>query len=83
MASPDSQLSTIGRALAAKIETLTGVPTYYYLFRYNGRSLAAEKATKCIVCGGDWVLEKRWGDFDFRCDGCRLVSNIAFDVRHG
>lgn len=81
LASPDSELSKTGRMLAAKVETLTGVPTYYYLFRYNGRSLAAEKATKCIVCAGDWLLEKRWDDFDFRCDRCRLISNIAFDVR--
>jgi predicted nucleic acid-binding Zn ribbon protein len=80
---PDSQLSKMGREICAAIEERSGTPTYYYLSRHSGRSLKAELERKCPVCAGEWRLEEKWGLFDFRCDRCRLVSNIAFDVRRG
>lgn len=83
LSDPESELSKSGREICAAIEEKTGTPTYYYLLRHSGRSSKAERERKCPVCAGEWLLDEKWGLFDFRCDHCRLVSNIAFDIRHG
>ncbi|QTA84144.1 DUF2310 family Zn-ribbon-containing protein [Desulfonema magnum] len=77
----DSPLSREGMKLS---ERLTSVfrPSYYYLYRYKTHSEKAEMARKCPICGGDWYLERRLHNkFDFKCDKCRLLSNIAFDLK--
>ncbi len=77
-----SSLSRRGRAACARIAKVTGTPTYYYLMRSGGRSLAREHERRCPGCNGRWRLEEPWHRlFDFRCDRCRLVSNIAWEVR--
>lgn len=77
-----SLLSRRGRDLAKRIEYLTRVPTYYYLYRVGGDSLAAEQERPCPGCGGDWRLAEPLHDiFDFRCDPCRLLSNISWDFK--
>ena len=82
MASPDSSLTKRGRELCEQINQSTGVPTYYYLFRYHGRSLAKERGRRCPLCGGEWLLaEPLFDRFDFRCDTCRLLSTIALSLR--
>jgi predicted nucleic acid-binding Zn ribbon protein len=73
----DSSLSRRGREICKHFENGTGKPTYYYLYRYYGRSAGAENARTCPGCGGQWLLSDRWNLFDFRCDTCRLVSNLA------
>ena len=77
----DSELSKEGRDLCRRIEAGAGVPTYYYLMRYFARSKKGELKSRCPDCGGEWLNEsdslKR---YEFRCDRCRLVSNIADDV---
>jgi predicted nucleic acid-binding Zn ribbon protein len=79
---PDSSLSRQGRSICRKISELTGKPAYYYLYRYGGRGGQAEARRLCPGCGGEWLLKEPWHRlFDFRCDRCRLVSNIAWDVR--
>jgi predicted nucleic acid-binding Zn ribbon protein len=78
----DSSLSKRGRELAAEISRLTGKPTYYCLYRYGGRSRAQERKRLCPSCGGAWLLDAPWHRlFDFKCDKCHLLSNIAWDVR--
>ncbi len=78
----DSSLSKRGRAICDTVTDSTGVPTYYYLHRWTARSRKQELARKCPSCNGEWLLDEPWHTiFDFRCDRCRLVSNIAFDVR--
>ena len=75
----DSSLSKRGREVCEVIENATQTPTFYYLLRYYGRSKKAERERKCPSCGGDWLLEEKLLDlFDFKCDACRLLSNIAF-----
>ncbi|HEX2746593.1 MAG TPA: DUF2310 family Zn-ribbon-containing protein, partial [Verrucomicrobiales bacterium] len=75
-----SQLSVEGRDLCREIETATGVPVYYYLMQYKGwRGGEVHKA--CPGCDGAWRTEslpepsRRWWQFIFKCDLCRLVSN--------
>jgi len=78
----DSSLSKRGVEICAAIEKSTGVPTYYYLYRSNGRSSHQEQKRSCPSCGKSWLLDKQLHDrFDFLCETCRLLSNIAWNVR--
>lgn len=76
----DSPTSKHGRALAKEISQVTQIPTYYYLYRVGGASKAAELERRCPSCGGDWRLaEPLFGLFHFKCDSCRLVSNLSWN----
>ena len=80
----DSSLSIRGRAICTSLSEISGIPTYYYLYRGSGRTLAAERGRRCPGCGESWLLPqpvKVLDFFDMKCDPCRLVSNIAWDVR--
>jgi predicted nucleic acid-binding Zn ribbon protein len=80
----DSGLSTYGRALARTLEKKVRVPVYYYLSKHFGRSDQAERRRKCPSCGKAWLRkEPLHRIFDFQCQRCRLLSNVAFDVRLG
>jgi len=82
MSDVNSSLSVRGHDVCADIEKRTGKPTYYYLYRGSGRSVAAERQRKCPKCQGTWLLETpMFEKFDFRCDACHLISNVAFSVR--
>ncbi|MGJ8638626.1 MAG: DUF2310 family Zn-ribbon-containing protein [Opitutaceae bacterium] len=82
LASIDSELSKEGREICAKIETQTGVPTYYFLMRYWGRQ-NNEAQRPCPGCGQAWHKNladhksSNFWDFPFRCEPCRLVSHLA------
>ncbi|NHZ84069.1 hypothetical protein F2P44_33125 [Massilia sp. CCM 8695] len=78
----DSALSAAGRACCAVLSERAGKPFYYYLYRDKGRSAALEAQRRCPACDGPWQLPARLhGCFDFRCDNCRLLSNVAFNLR--
>lgn len=82
MSDPTSALSRSGLAACTEIQRLTGRPAYYCLYRGDGRSSALEVRRKCPGCGGAWLLKQPLhGKFDFRCDRCRLLSNIAWNFR--
>lgn len=76
----DAQLFQTGWDLRGRIEYLTQVPTYYYQYRVGGHSLASEEARLCPKCQGHWRLTEPLHElFHFKCDSCRLVSNLAWD----
>jgi predicted nucleic acid-binding Zn ribbon protein len=78
--SPDSDLFRRGWDLRGRIEYISKIPTYYYQYRVGGESLAKEQARKCPKCGGEWLLDEPLHDiFHFKCDNCRIVSNISWD----
>lgn len=78
----DSNLSKEGISICNNITTGTGISTYYYLERSKARSLASDKKRKCPSCDGNWLLDEPLHNiFDFKCDRCRLLSNIGFSVR--
>jgi predicted nucleic acid-binding Zn ribbon protein len=78
-----SPLSRDGREVAEHIEKKTRRPVYYYLMKHYGISDAHERRRRCPSCKRAWILSKPLhGIFDFRCDRCRLLSNVAFDVRY-
>ncbi len=80
MSRVDSSLSQNGRSICDAITVSTGVPTYYYLFHFHGRSAKQERERQCPGCGGAWRLDKPISIIDFRCDRCRLMSSIATDL---
>ncbi|WP_439238979.1 Zn-ribbon-containing protein [Lonepinella sp. BR2919] len=76
----NSHLTKHGRALCQEIEQATNVPTYYYLYRIGGDNLSAEQQRRCPCCGGEWRLNTPIADvFYFKCDHCRLVSNLSWN----
>lgn len=77
----DSDLSLEGRDICRTITDGAGVPSYYYLHKARGETEEAERNRRCPNCGGAWLLPVQWhGHFEFRCDHCRLLSNIACDL---
>ncbi|QIZ77406.1 Zn-ribbon-containing protein [Ferrimonas lipolytica] len=82
IADVNSTLFRRGWDLRGRIEYQTKIPTYYYLYRVGGESLATEHARPCPRCGSsDWLLDEPLHDlFYFKCDNCRIVSNISWDV---
>jgi predicted nucleic acid-binding Zn ribbon protein len=78
----ESSLSQRGLSLRDTIYQLTGTPTYYYVMSIRGRSRRHELQRMCPSCKREWLLAEPWhGIFDFRCDSCYLLSNIAWNVR--
>jgi len=73
----DSGLTKDGLDICRRIKEVTQTPTYYYLYRHYGRSKRDEARRRCPSCQGEWLLAERWHIFDFRCDRCELLSNIA------
>ncbi|MDO4627469.1 MAG: Zn-ribbon-containing protein [Pasteurellaceae bacterium] len=75
----DSTLFKHGYALRQEIEQHTHIPTYYYLYRVGGESLASEQQRCCPRCHSDWRLATSLFDMIyFKCDNCRLVSNLSW-----
>lgn len=81
LSSPDSDLFRRGWDLRGRIEYLTQIPTYYYLYRVGGKDLTSEMARPCPRCGSqDWRFDEPLLDmFHFRCEPCRIVSNLSWD----
>lgn len=78
----ESKLSYRSRHLCQRIQDITKIPTYYYLYRVAGKSLLDEQTRKCPSCGNDWKLPAPLFDiFDFKCDPCQLVSNLSWDFK--
>lgn len=74
----DSSLSRQGLEICAGIRETTGRRAWYYLYRYYGTDPESEQERRCPSCGGEWLLAERWHQrFDFRCDRCGLLSNLA------
>ncbi len=88
LADPHSELAQHGRDLCREIEAGTGVPTFYYLTRYWGR-FRGEEQRLCPACGAAWRTErpkessKRFWQFDFKCDSCRLISHVGVCIDGG
>ncbi|MDQ1921508.1 DUF2310 family Zn-ribbon-containing protein [Massilia pseudoviolaceinigra] len=82
MSAVDSALSLAGRACCARLSERSGKPFYYYLYRGKGRSAAQEALRRCPGCDAPWHSPATpHGVFDLRCDQCRLLSNLAFNLR--
>lgn len=78
-----SDLFRRGWDLRGRIEYITKIPTYYYLYRVGGESLEQEQQRSCPKCGSQqWRQdEPLHGLFHFKCDDCRIVSNLSWDFQ--
>ncbi len=72
-----SQLSKQGLEICKRIEELTSIPTYYYLYNYK-KSKDGGLSKPCPSCLGYWKLQEQLHNFyDFKCDRCKLLSTIS------
>ncbi|WP_432453865.1 MULTISPECIES: Zn-ribbon-containing protein [unclassified Agarivorans] len=82
ISSTHSRLFQRGSDLCKRLEYLTKTPTYLYLYRVGGDSLLAESQRHCPSCNQPWRLTENLHDIlDFKCERCRLVSNISWDFK--
>ncbi|MCT7942135.1 Zn-ribbon-containing protein [Shewanella holmiensis] len=81
ISSVDSDMFRRGWDIRGRIEYLTQIPTYYYLYRVGGQSLQSELYRPCPKCGSaEWKLDSPLLDmFQFRCEPCRIISNLSWD----
>lgn len=80
ISSTQSQLFKHGYALAKELEQVSQIPTYYYLYRVGGTSLQQEQQRCCPMCQRPWKLAQPILDIlHFKCDSCRLVSNLSWN----
>ena len=72
-----SALSRQGLAICKKIEELTSIPTYYYLYNYK-KHKGDQLTRPCPGCGKKWDLKTSLHNmYDFKCDQCKLVSTLS------
>jgi predicted nucleic acid-binding Zn ribbon protein len=83
LAEADSSLSRDGRKICGEIEKAAGRPTYYFLMRHYAAA-GGEDDRPCPSCGRAWRRPQAeraplhyWR---FRCEPCRLVSQIGVDI---
>ncbi len=78
----DSQLTKQGLKVCRSIEKVTGKKVFYYLYKGSGKTSESELLRKCPSCQDGWLLKKPLHNkFDFMCKKCKLLSNIAWNVR--
>ncbi|MGI5309227.1 Zn-ribbon-containing protein [Rheinheimera sp. WS51] len=78
----NSQLNRQGRALAKKLELSMQMPVYYALYSGTSTDCASEQNKRCPSCHCEWKLAEPLAElFDFQCQNCRLVSNIAWECQ--
>lgn len=82
ISSSKSILFRRGWDLCRRMEAVSEIPTYLYIYRVGGEGKESEQARVCPVCGGDWALDEALHEiFDFKCDECHLVSNLSWDFK--
>lgn len=76
----DSYLSKDGIEICKKIEELTSIPTYYFLYNYR-KSRGDKSSRPCPICNNKWDLKEQLHNFfDFKCDICRLLSTKSPNI---
>lgn len=77
-----SQLNRQGRRLARQLSLQSEKPVYYALYRGSSTDCTHESQRLCPQCGGHWLRNDPWHDlFDFCCQRCHLLSNIAWQCQ--
>lgn len=77
-----SKLNRQGRSLAKHLAQQNNAKVYYALYSGSSTNCAAEATKLCPGCNGHWRLQQPLAQlFDFKCDNCNLVSNIAWDCQ--
>lgn len=74
--SPDAPLQREGRDVAAELEARCGAPVFLFLPNLGARGRVEGPTRPCPGCGEAWWLAEPDGPVDYRCDACRLVSEV-------
>ena len=78
----NSMLNRQGRKFAAKIAQQQQVPVYFALYSGSSSDCEIEADKCCPGCGQSWRLAEPLHQlFDFQCQRCLLVSNIAWQCQ--
>lgn len=77
-----SRLNRQGRKFAATISRQQQVPVYFALYSGSSHNCMTEADKCCPGCGQAWHLSAPLHQlFDFQCQRCLLVSNIAWQCQ--
>ncbi len=77
-----SELNRQGRRLARQLAADNKIPVYYALYSGSSHDCSADAQKLCPGCGSNWRLAGPLLQlFDFKCDNCFLVSNLAWDCQ--
>ncbi len=77
-----STLNQQGRRFAGQLEKSLQKPVYYALYSGSSLDCSLEINKCCPGCGNSWTLAEPLHElFDFQCDPCRLLSNIAWQCQ--
>jgi len=79
---PNSLVNKTARQLARQLSKANQRPVYTAIYQGTSDDCQQEPHRRCPSCQGEWRLVAPWHDlFDFRCDQCLLVSNIAWQCQ--
>lgn len=74
----DSQLNKQGLKICRKLEEITSIPTYYFLYDYKKYKGKQQLESLCPGCNNKWILKTQLHEnFDFKCETCRLLSSFS------
>lgn len=77
-----SKLNRQGRQLARQLSQLNERPVFYALYSGSSANCTVEANKCCPSCKQPWRLPIPQADlFDFRCNSCQLLSNIAWECQ--
>lgn len=77
-----SRLNQQGRRLAQQLSRQLSKPVFYALYSGSSTDCSLEPTKRCPSCHSDWRLDAPWHQlFDFKCQDCQLVSNIAWECQ--
>jgi predicted nucleic acid-binding Zn ribbon protein len=77
-----STLNRQGRKFASQIARQQKIPVYFALYSGSSEHCDSEADKCCPGCGKAWLLEEPLHQlFDFQCQHCYLVSNIAWQCQ--
>ncbi|WP_081721600.1 Zn-ribbon-containing protein [Salinivibrio socompensis] len=80
--SPHTRLFQRGWDLRGRIEYLTGTQLTIISIVWGAQDKESELERPCPKCGQPWRLASPLHDiFLFKCDRCRLVSNLSWDFK--
>ena len=78
----NSRLNRQGRQLARQLAKRNNISVYYALYSGSSSNCQNESTKRCPGCGADWRLSAPLLQlFDFKCDNCFLLGNIAWDCQ--
>lgn len=79
----NSRLNRQGRQFARQLEQQTGKAVYYALYSGTSKNCDTEPHKPCPGCGQQWRLAEPLHQlFDFKCEHCRLLGNIAWECQN-